>query len=195
MPSEAFLHVSLICLTFLTLRADEHDHSFSLEVRNIVGFSEIFEVRGKSCEQQFTLLLEHDGASAEENVCLHFVSLFEELLRMFELEVVVVVIRLRSEPNLLHLLVLLVGFRFFLLFLLRVEELLVVNDATNRRVGGRSDLDQVKILLVGYVHSLLERVDTLFYIVADKAHLQDTANFIVDTMRVFFDNTTATRSG
>jgi hypothetical protein len=40
------------------------------------------------------------------------------------------------------------------------------------------------------MHGLLERVDTLLYIVTDKAHLQDPTDFIVDTMRVFFDNST-----
>jgi hypothetical protein len=39
-------------------------------------------------------------------------------------------------------------------------------------------------------HSLLERVDTRFYIFANEAYLLDTADFIVDTMRVLFDNTT-----
>jgi hypothetical protein len=41
----------------------------------------------------------------------------------------------------------------------------------------------------------LKRVDTLLYVVADKAYLQDTADFIIDTMRILFDNTTAARSG
>jgi hypothetical protein len=45
-------------------------------------------------------------------------------------------------------------------------------------------------LLVSNLHSLLKRVDALFYIIADKAHLLDTADFIVDTMRVLFNNST-----
>jgi hypothetical protein len=44
------------------------------------------------------------------------------------------------------------------------------------------------------MHCLLERVDTLFYVVADKAYLLDSADLIVDTMRVLFDNATAARS-
>jgi hypothetical protein len=44
------------------------------------------------------------------------------------------------------------------------------------------------------VHCLLERVDALLYIVADKAHLSDSADLVVNTMRVFFNNATATRS-
>jgi hypothetical protein len=50
-------------------------------------------------------------------------------------------------------------------------------------------------LLVCDSHGLLKRVDTLFYVVANKANLCDTANLIVNTMRVFLNNATATRSG
>ena len=114
---------------------------------------------------------------------------------MFELEVVIVVICLRTEPNLLHLLFLLILLRLFLFFLLRIKELLVVHNTAHRRVGSRSNLDQVEVLFIGNMHCLLERVDTLFYIVADKAYLQDTADFVINTMRVLFDNATATRSG
>jgi len=45
------------------------------------------------------------------------------------------------------------------------------------------------------MHCLLERVDALLYIVADKAHLGYTADFVIDAMRIFFNDTTAARSG
>ena len=182
------------CL-LVTLGADEHDHPFALEVWYIVRFAVLGQVSSEASQQEFALLFEHDRASAEEDVSLHFVAFFEELDGVFELEVIIVVIRLRTEPDLLHLLFFLVSLRLFLFFLLCVEELLVVNDTAYRRVGGRRYFDQIKVLVVRYTHSLLKRVDTLFYIVADKAHLCDTANLIVNTMRVFFNHTTATRSG
>ena len=130
-----------------------------------------------------------------EDIGLDFVSFLEEFLRVLELEVVIVVIGLRSETNLLHLLLLLVGLCLFLLFLLRVEEFLVVNDSADRRIRSSRDLDQIEVEVIGYFHSLLKRVDTLLYIIANKAHLCDPANLIVNTMRVFFNNSTATRSG
>ena len=113
---------------------------------------------------------------------------------MLELEIVVVVIRLRSKSDFLDLCLLRVGLGLFLLFLLGVEELLVVNDSAYRRRRGRRYLDEVEILVIGHFHSLLERVDTLLYIVANKAHLLDTAYLIVDTVRILFNNSTATRS-
>jgi hypothetical protein len=45
------------------------------------------------------------------------------------------------------------------------------------------------------MHCLLKGVDTGFYVVANEANLLDTAYLVVDTMRVFFNNATATRSG
>ena len=113
---------------------------------------------------------------------------------MFELEVVVVIIGLRTETNLLHLLLLRVGFGFFLLFLLGVEEFLVIHYSAHRWHRCWSNLDEIEILVIGYFHSLLERVDTLLYIVADKAHLSHTFDFVVNTVWVFFNNSTAARS-
>ena len=184
-----------IFVLLLALGAKEHNHPFSLEVWDVIRLAEFFEVSRESCEEEFALLLEDDGPSAEEDIGLDFVSLFKEFLGVLELEVVIVVIGLRSETNLLHLLLLLVRLCLFLLFLLRVEEFLVVNDSADRRIRSSRDLDQIEVEVIGYFHSLLKRVDTLLYIIANKAHLCDTANLIVNTMRVFFNNSTATRSG
>ena len=181
-------------LPLCALWTNEHDHSFTLEVWHILRLTKLLQVRSKSRQEQFTLLFEDDRTSAEEDIGLHFVAFLEEFLGMLKLEVIIMIIGLRSKTNLFNFLLFLVGFRLFLLFLLRVEELLVVDNTTNRRVGSRRNLDEVKILLIGYVHSLLKGVNTLLYIIAYEAHLQDTADFIIDTMRVFFDNTTATRS-
>ena len=178
----------------MTLRADEHNHSFALEVRYIFGFAVLFQVGREACQKELTLLFEHDRASAEEDIRLHFVSVLEELDGMFELEVIIVVVRLGSETNLLNLLLLLVGFRLFLLFLLRVQELLIVDDPADRGSRRRSYLDEVEILVISYFHSLLIRVDALLYIIADKAHLLDTAYLVVDTMGILFNNSTAARS-
>ena len=174
----------------MALGAQEHNHSFSLEGWDVIRLAEFFEVSRESCEEKFALLLEDDGSSAEEDISFHFVTFLEELLCVLELEVVVVVIGLRAETDLLHFLLLLVRLRLFLLFLLGVEELLVVNNSANGRIGGRSDLNQIEVEVIGNLHCLLEGIDPLLYVVADEAYLLDTANLVVNTMRVFFNNTT-----
>ena len=113
---------------------------------------------------------------------------------MFQLEVVVMVISLRSETYLLDFLLLGIGCRLFLLFLLRVKEFLVVNHPANGWIGRRGYLDEVEVLLIGYLHSLLERVDALLYIIAYQAHLEHAANLVVNAVRVLFDYATASRS-
>ena len=179
----------------MALGADEHDHSFAFEVWHIIGFAILSEVGSETGEKEFTLLLEDDGTSAEEDIGFDLVTLFQELDSVFELEVVIVVIGLGTETDFLHFLLFLVSFRLFLLFLLRVEEFLVVHNAADRRVSRCCNLNQIEVLLIGNFHCLLEGVDPRFNIVAYEAHLTDTADLIIDTMRVLFDNTTATRSG
>lgn len=186
------LLLSYFSVTFqllLALGADIEYHSFALKIRHIVRLAILSEVSSETCEEQFALFLEYDRASAEEDVGFDLVAFFQELDGMLEFEVVIVIIGLRTESDLLHLLLFLVGLCLFLLFLLSIEEFLVVNHPADRRVGGRSNLDEIEILLIRYSHSLLKRVDTLLYVVANKANLRDAANLIIDTMRVFFNNT------
>ena len=177
------------------LRAEVENHSLTLERRYILRLAVLGEVVGETRQKEFTLLLEDDRTSTEEDIGFNFVALLEELDGVLEFEVVVVVIGLRPETDFLNLHLLGVRLRLFLLFLLRVEELLVVYDTADRRVGGSSNLDEVEVLVVCHAHGLFEIVDTRFYILANKAYLLDSADFVVDTMRILFDNTTDTRSG
>jgi len=181
-------------LSFVTLRAEVEDHSLAFEVRHVVWFPVLGEVVSESCEEQFALLFEDDGTTAEEDIRFDFVSFLKELDGMFEFEVVIMVVGLRSEPDLLHFHLLGICFRLFLLFLLGIEELLVVHDTAHGRVRGRSYLDQVEVQIIGNFHCLLKGINTLLYIVADEAHFLDTAYLVVDTMGILFDNSTATRS-
>ena len=179
----------------MALRADVHDHPFALEVRYIIGFAVLGEVVSEAREEEFTLLLEDDGSSAEEDVGFDFIAFFEELDGMLELEVIVMIVGLGTETDLFDLLLFLIRLCLFLFFLLCVEEFLVIYDAAYRRISRCSDLDEVEVLIIGNFHCLLEGVDTLLYVVANKANLRHTANLIVDTVRIFFDNTTTTWSG
>ncbi len=182
-------------LLLLALGADEHDHSFALEAGNVIRLAVFLQICCEACEEQFSLLFEDDGASAEEDVGFHFVALLEELLRMFELEVIVVIVGLGSEPYFLDFLLFLVCFCFLLFLLLCVEELLIIHDPANGRISRCSNLDEVEILLICDVHSLLEGVDTGLYVVSDETNLRHTTDLVVNTIRILFDNTTTAWSG
>ena len=68
---------------------------------------------------------------------------------MLELEVLVVVVGLRSETDFLHFNFHLLGLEFLLALFLLVEELAVVNQSTNGGLGVGADLYEVNILLLG----------------------------------------------
>ena len=181
-------------LALVTLGAEVEDHPLALEVRYIIGFAVLGEVGREAREEEFTLLLEDDGSSAEEDIGFDFVAFLEKLDSVLELEVIVMIVRLRSEADFLDFLLLSIGFGLFLLFLCGIEELLVVHNAAHGRSRSRSDLDQIEVQIISNLHCLLEGVDTLLYIVADEAHFLNVADLIIDTMWILFDNSTAARS-
>ena len=103
---------------------------------------------------------------------------------MLQLEVVVVVVGLRSEANLLDRDLRLVGLQLLCLFLLLVEELLVIGDAAHGGIGFGRNLDQVELHLVRELECVADReYDGLFDVVADHAHL-GCRDLVVDTVRI-----------
>ena len=76
---------------------------------------------------------------------------------MLELELVVVLVGLGSETYLLHLLTHLFLLQFLLATLLLIEELGIVDETTNRRLGIRRDLDQIDTLLPSEVQGFPRR--------------------------------------
>ena len=60
-----------------------------------------FQIGREAQQQDFALILEDDLAAAEEDVRFHFGALFQEIFRMLELEVVVVIVRVRPETDFL----------------------------------------------------------------------------------------------
>ena len=121
-PSDGFFKNLL-----LALRADVKYHSFALEVGYIIRFAVLGEVGSEAREEEFTLFLEDDGTSAEEDIGFDFIALFEELDGMLELEVVIMIIGLGTETDLFDFLLFGICFCLFLFFLLSVEEFLIVH--------------------------------------------------------------------
>lgn len=85
---------------------------------------------------------------------------------MLELEVVVVVIGLRSETDLLDHYLGRLGLLLLLAFLLLIQELLVIKNLAYRRLGGGGYLDEIELKLLGHLQRLLYGVDACLNIVA-----------------------------
>ena len=98
-------------------------------------------------------------AAAEEDRRLHLVAVLEEALDVLLLELVIVLVHLRTELDLLDLDDLLVLPRLARALLLLVLVLPEVHDAADRRHGRRRDLDQVEPLLLGDGQGLRRRHD------------------------------------
>lgn len=164
---------------FLSLRGKEHSHSLAFKDWHLLYLCYLFEVIGEAKKKNLALLLEYDRPAAEEDVGFNLRPLLDELLRMLELEVVVVVICLRAEANFLNCNLDLLCLNLLLLLLLLIEKLLVVEDFADRRIGGRRDFDKIKLLIVGHLHSLLNGIDTrILNVVSNKANLRDTDSVI-----------------
>ena len=70
---------------------------------------------------------------------------------MFKFELIVVLIRLRTEANLLDLYFDLFLFQLLLALLLLLEEFGIVDETTNRWLGIRGNLNEVYPLLTSHV--------------------------------------------
>ena len=73
---------------------------------------------------------------------------------MLELEVVVVLVSLRTEAYLLYFLLYLLLFQFLLMLLLLVEELGIVDDTTNRWLCVRRNLHKVNSFFMSQIQRL-----------------------------------------
>ena len=97
-------------------------------------------------------------AAAENHVDLHLVTVLQEPPGSLDLELNVVLTRLRSQTNLLDLdAVLPAPFGFSLLQL--VLEFPVVHDPADRRAIVRTDLNKIKAGILGYLQPLLRGED------------------------------------
>ena len=114
-------------------------------------------------------------------------TFLQELAGVLELEVQIVLVRVGAEADLLHLHRLLLRLQLLLLLLLLVEELLVVDDAADGRVGGGTDLHEVKTEVLGHGPCVLHGIDALFDVLAHHTHLIKSADPVVDPVRVFLD--------
>ena len=124
------------------LRSEDQNHPFPLQTRHLLHFGPLFQIGREAQQQDFALILEDDLAAAEEDVRFHFGALFQEIFRMLELEVVVVIVRVRPETDFLdyHLDDLRLDLLSFLFLL--VQEFRVVDDPAYGGIGLGRNFDR-----------------------------------------------------
>ena len=87
---------------FRFFRRQHDSHPLSFKDRHLLHLAIIFQIVGKPKEQHFALLFKQNGTPAEKHVGFHLRAFLQESLGVFQLEIVIMVVRLRSEPDLLH---------------------------------------------------------------------------------------------
>ena len=118
-------------------------------------------------------------AAPEEDRRLDLVAFFDEPVNMVLLELVIVLVDLRSELDFLDLDDVLMLLRFPGALLLLVLILAEVHDPADRRHGRRRDLDQVEPLLLGDGQRLRRRHDAeLLAGIVDDTDFADTNAFV-----------------
>lgn len=164
------------------LRAEgvhDHDHLAAFEQRHALDDAVLLEALGDREEQGPTAVRVRVLAATEPHRHLELVTLVEELDRRLHLGVDVVVVDLRSHPDLFpdDGLLLLLGVLDALLLLEPV--LAVVEDLAHGRLRGRGDLDQVEALFLGLGVCANGRHDTeLFAFGTDEADGGDPNLFV-----------------
>ena len=112
----------------------------------------------------------NNGSSFEEYIDSYFVTVLQKSYGMFQFEIEIMFIRLRSEAYFLDDYLGGLGFDFFLLLLLFVKQLLVINQFADRRIGVRRNFDKVEFGFFCHFQCLLQRVDFGFYTFSDNSH-------------------------
>ena len=134
-----FLHLRRCCsCRFLRscsslLRRKRDSHSLTFEQRHLLYLRIFFQVVGKTEQQHFTLLFEKDGTSFEEYISLHFITILQEADGMFQLEVIIVLVGLRSETDFFHIDLHLLRLLFLCTLLQLIKELRIIYNSTNWR--------------------------------------------------------------
>ena len=129
--------------------SEEHEHVAALELGLRLDRGIGLEVLRQALEHVETLLRMRHLATAEHDGDLHARALLEEAEHVTLLGLVVADVDLGTELHLLDLDARLVLARCLGLHGLLVLVLTIVHDAAYGRIGVRSDLDEVEVLLVG----------------------------------------------
>ena len=99
------------------LRSQRNSHSLTFQQGHLLYFCIFFQVIRKTKQQYFALFFEKNGTTFKEHICFHLVSVLQESDGMFQLEVVVMIICLRSETDFLYVYLYLFSLLFLLTFL------------------------------------------------------------------------------
>src|SRR5687768_5810386 len=167
----------------VSLWSEDNEHLVPFHPRSCFDLADVRQVLFEffqDARAQFTV---RHLAAAKPDCSFHFVAVLQPLARVFHAVVVVVIVRSRSKLHfldsdrdllLLRLVCLLLGF---------VLVLSKIDDPANRRIGVRSNFDQIQTFVTGSTNGIAHIHDAqLFSFLANHAYLR-YANSLVDSNR------------
>src|SRR5215211_747829 len=163
----------------MSLWSKDDEHLVPFHPWPCFNFTYVHEVLLQLLQYSRTQFTVRHLAAAKPDRGFDFVALLEPLARMLHAILVVVIVRSRSELNFLdrdrHLLLL----RLVCLLLRFVLVLSEIDDPANRRIGVRSDLDEVEPLFPGGAHGIAHvHHAQLFSLFTNHAHLRYANSFV-----------------
>ena len=135
-------------------RGDDQAHALAFEGCLRFNLGNIVKIFGETLKQFFSPVAVNDVPTAKLNGCLDLVAACEELPRVLYLEIIIVIICMRTEAQLLKCNGMLFFLGFLLFFPLFVEKFLVIKDTADRRIRFGRDFHKVK----PQIHCVFQRV-------------------------------------
>lgn len=149
---------SLDFLFFLGNGSNHHQHPLAFQLGHLLRASELFQFHRKTQKQFLALLRVNDATALEKDGGFDLAAFLKEALGMFELEIEIMFVGIRTETNLLDHNLGGVVLHLLGLLALLVQIFLVVQNLAYRRNRLVGNLHKIKFKSVGKVQSLAKRV-------------------------------------
>lgn len=158
----------------------------AFEFHRTVQFPDGFEVVDQALRQFHPELAIRNLPALVNNDGFYFVTIFQEIDRMFEFELVIVIVGGRTKTQFLELSGVRLLTLILLLFLQFITVFAIVEDLADRWLRVRNDFQKVQTVGAGHLQSLFDAHDAhLLTILPDKPDLR-CPNILVDPYFVFF---------
>src|SRR6218665_125700 len=174
-------------------RGDHHDHLAPFEFGKLLDDDDIGQLVANAIEQCQTELLVRDLTTAKAQRDLALVAVGQKTADVAHLDVVVAIVRARTELDFLDLDDRLLGLGFGGPFLFLVLELAIVHQATHRRIRRGSDFHQIHIQLAGHAQGFDQAHNAQRFVVRPGQAYLRGRDFTVQAVLALFAVATITK--
>ena len=155
----------------MLLWPEHHNHLPPFHLRLLLDDADIGQILLNPSEQIQTKLAVGVLTTTKSHRNLGFIALVQETSEVFQLDLIIANISTRPELDLFNLNLLLLLARLVLLLFLIEPKASIIHQPTNRRIGIRNDLDEIKAHIGRPPHGLSQVENTdLLAVLGDQAY-------------------------